>query len=1208
MTIFSLRTYLKISLCLLALVLLLNSEAATTTSLAQSTFSKAFFPATIGPGSVSTLTFTITNNASDPATMLDFTDNLPQGVTIAAPANTNNTCADGILTAPDGGSTITYTDGSIPGSSTCTISVDVTSNIVGVHQNISGDLTSSAGNSGNAIADLTVDAAYPGFSKSFSPGEVHLGQKSTLTLTIDNTASSASVTYLTFTDNLPIGLEIADPANASTTCGGHTQTLAATSGTSTVSLTANGAPFQGFEVILAGETCTVTVDVVTTGIGTLINSSGELTFSNSQGANGSSGKANAALEVTADKIQLVKTFTDDPVPPGRNVTLEFNITNFDRINTATAIAFSDDLGAALTGLTFDSLLSNDCGGSVGGVGTDAITFSGGNLAPETFCTIVTSLAVPTAATPGAYTNMTNAITAMMDGSPITGNVAIADLFVEPVPILTKEFLEDGTLAPDPVINAGDDIVIRFTIENTSLTSGATDIAFIDELTTFLPFPVMASLPPTPDPPCGAGSSLTFVYPDTEEQGLSLTGGNLAVAPGAGSTCTFDVTITVPEDVGPGVYVNTTEEITAMVDGNTRIGEPASDTFTVIAAPDLTKSFIDDPVAPGSTVTMEFTLSYPPDASGDATNITFTDDLAPVLSGLTASLPASPDPPCGTGSSLTGSAGDTFLTLSNGTLSPGTDCIFQVTLDVPAGAASGYHTNTTSDVAATVEGLSATSSSATDDLVIANLLFSKEFIGDPALPNDQLTLRFTIENLSQTLDATDAFFTDNLSAELSGLAAVAPLPIAPCGGTLSGTTFLIFVGGSIPAGQTCSFDVTVQVPGSATDGIYRNTTSSLTATIDSSQVIIDPATDVLIVDTQRLGLSKSFTNDPVEPGDNVNLEFTINNLDTANSVSNIAFTDDLDAALSGLTFDSLSANDCGGTVSGTGTTDITFSGGSLGAGAACTINVTLTVPSSGSLKAVATNETSQVTGEIGGVAVSGGSATDDLAINTLQFSKAFDGPSTATGNPTLTFTITNLDSDNAVNAIAFADDLAATLSGLVATGLPQTDICGAGSEISGTSFLVFTGGNLLPGSSCSIDVPLQVPATVNAGSYLNTTSDLFSDGLVKSAPATATLVIEPPPTFGKTFSPDSIGAGQISTLVFTIDNAASTLAASSLNFTDNLPAGVVVATPANESATCGGTLTATAGTSVIGYSGGSVPAGANCMVSVERCGQFGRYVC
>ena len=90
-----------------------------------------------------------------------------------------------------------------------------------------------------------------------------------------------------------------------------------------------------------------------------------------------------------------------------------------------------------------------------------------------------------------------------------------------------------------------------------------------------------------------------------------------------------------------------------------------------------------------------------------------------------------------------------------------------------------------------------------------------------------------------------------------------------------------------------------------------------------------------------------------------------------------------------------------------------------------------------------------------------------------------------------------------------------------------------------------------------------------------------------------------PLFSKAFAPNPITSGGASTLTFTIDDTNATFAADSLTFTDNLPAGVVVANPANASTTCsGGTLTAVAGSGVISYSGGSVSAGATCTISVD----------
>jgi len=1055
-------------------------------------FIKAFAPDTIGPGSTTSLVFTIDNSDyPEPVDDLSFTDNLPVGVTIAAPAMASTTCDEGTVSAPDGGSTITLSGARLGAFQSCSITVDVTSSTTGVHTNTTGDLTSSAGNSGTATDDLTVDANLPGFSKSFAPDSIPLGGRSTLTFTIDNSANAAAVANLDFTDNLPTGMAIADPANAATDCvsaGLPDTTLTATPGTNVITLDANGAAIGGYQVLPAGATCTVTTDVVATGAGMLDNVSGDLLADFV-----SSGKASDTLDVTVTPIALTKSFTDDPVPPGGAVTLEFTIDNFDRSDSATSISFTDDLNATLAGLTFDSLLLNDCGGSVSGVGTTDITLSGGTLGPEGSCTIRTSLAVPPGATPGAYTNTTGAITADVDGSPVMGNQASDVLFAEPVPVLTKEFLESGTLNPDPVINAGDDVVIRFTVSNTSQTSMATDITFLDELTDggpntgFLPFPVTVTLPPVPDPPCGGQSSLALVSVGFNGQGLELTGGTLAAAGSAGDSCTFDVTLTIPETFPPGIYTNITEEITAIVDDFPVTGPPASDDLTIIAAPALTKSFIDDPVAPGGTATLEFTLEYPADASGDATGIAFTDDLNAALSGLAATgLPANDI--CGGGSQLTGT---TNLSFTGGTLTPGGSCTFSVPVDVPAGAAAGSHANATSEVSATVQGLMTTSSAASDDLDVAGLFFTKEFIDDPVIAGDTTTLRFTIDNVHPTDDATITFFTDNLAADLPGLAATGPPSVDDCGGSLSGTTFLTYTGGSVTSGQSCTIDVEVLVPPGAADGTYANVTSNLSAN-QGGTVSIDPATDTLTVNSNLLQLTKEFTDDPVQASGTATLEFTLTNLDAGEAASGIAFTDDLNSALLGLAATDLPKSVCGGTVDAipdTGTVD--FSGGSLGAGGSCQFDVSVLVPS-GASPAAYTNTTSGVTGTIGGLAVTGDPANDTLVVSPpLTLVKSFtNDPVLPGGTVDLEFTIAYGGDDGSATDIAFTDDLDTTLSGLVATGLPANDVCGTGSQLSGTSTLSFTGGTVDAQSSCTFTVTLDVPLDAPESTVLrNVTSEI-----------------------------------------------------------------------------------------------------------------------
>jgi hypothetical protein len=1150
------------------------------------TFGKTFNPSTIGPGSVSVLRFDITNPVPSGVTDIAFTDVLPAGMTIATPATAFTNCTDAFLSAPDGGTTINFSGARLGASSACIVSVNVTATATGL--NASGDLTSSAGNSGSAAATLTVDTGRPGFSKSFAPGSIPRGGTSILTLTVDNSANVANVYFMNFVDALPPGMVIATPSNASTDCENPAlpATLTAASGTNLIQLYAPGSA-PTYPTLVAGSTCTVTVDVTTESTGSFANTTGPL-FSGPSSE--SSGIATAALDVPVEFIG--KSFTDDPAIPGGIVTLEFTITNLDRDDPATNISFTDDLEAVLPGLTTSATPVPDvcgAGSSLDLVPPGLLRLTGGNLPVSGTCTFDVTLDVPVAATSGAYVNTTSAITMDIGGSPVVGNTAADTLIVNTAPVLTKEFVDDP-------VGGGNPVTLSFTITNSSTTSAATEIEFIDELTTFLPQPVSVSLPSTP---CGAGSVMALISLGTDRQGLSLTGGDL----GAGESCTFDVGIDVPVGMPSGSYINVTTPVVATVGGETVAGFPAIDTLEVVGGPRLLKEFTDDPVAPGGTVNLEFALTHDPNAPADATGIAFTDDLDAMLSGLTATgLPASDI--CGPGSQISGTSS---LSFTGGILGPGETCTFNVTLQVPASASSGPHTNTTSGVTATVAGTPVAEFPATDDLMIAGLDFSKEFTDDPAFPGGTVTLDFTIQNISPVENATGIQFTDNLDGVFPGLAPTG-LPLSNiCGaGSLLnavGNT-LVFSGGNLLFGESCTFSVVLDLPGGAPSDSYPNVTSSLFATMNGVPVIFPPAADVLVVSEGRLAMTKEFTDDPVLPGGTANLEFTITNLDAANGATAIAFTDDLDAAIGGLAATGLPLNDAcgaGSQISGTGL--LSFTGGTLAAGASCTFSVSLQVPGAAPAGAH-TNVTSQVTGDIGGFPATGDPASDDLLVvsaGSLSITKSFtDDPVLPGDTVNLEFTISNIGGSSGATAVTFSDDLDAALSGLVATGLPMNDVCGAGSQISGAGLLSFTGGAVPAGGSCSFIVPLQVPAAAPGGAHTNVTSQVTGDVAgfpVSGSPAVDDLLVNRL-VLSKAFG-GPVPAGENTTLMFTIENLDVNSGVTDISFTDDLdavvPGMVAIELPAADVCGAGSLIS---GTSLLTFSGGILAAAGSCTFTVD----------
>ena len=280
-----------------------------TSALAQVSFSSDFQPSTIGPGSISTLTFTITNPTATPVMDLAFSNTLPSGVTIATPAKATTTCVNALISAADGGLSFSMFGGRVGALSACTVRVDVTSAAPATYNNQSGDLTHSEGNSGPTTALLTVDANRPGFTKSFAPTTIRPGGVSTLTFTVIDPGTTGFFNF-DFSDPLPLGMVVSASPDASTDC--ENANFAPTPGASSLSFSAfNTTP---------GLTCFVSVDVTTTAAGTFGNTSNALNSS----ARGNGGKAGAVLQVELRNV--LKRFVDDPAPPGGTVTVEYTLT------------------------------------------------------------------------------------------------------------------------------------------------------------------------------------------------------------------------------------------------------------------------------------------------------------------------------------------------------------------------------------------------------------------------------------------------------------------------------------------------------------------------------------------------------------------------------------------------------------------------------------------------------------------------------------------------------------------------------------------------------------------------------------------------------------------------------------------------------------------------------------------------------------------
>jgi len=398
--------------------------------------SMSFVPAMIDPGGVSRLTYRLENGSEVAATSVDLSDTLPDGVVVADPPNERQICAGGTLTAAAGDGGVSYSGGGIVGRVSCTIAVDVTSAAAGIYLNGTESVTSSLGTSTPAEAILTVGAAaVPVFSKAFSPDTVDPGGESTLTFTIDNTANAIDVGSLAFTDDFPDGLVMTGTPNASAACG-----ALATLGASETSLTFSDGS------IVAGQTCTISVEVGALRAGTLENLSGDLTSDLPDAAPG----ASATLTVNEMPLQVRLSFLPSRIGAGGVSRLTYVLDNEAPVS-ATSVSLSDTLPTGIV-VASEPNAQTTCGGTLlAPAGGGEISLSGGSV--NDTCTIAVDV---TSAAAGSYPNIPESGTSSLGTSRSVETTLTVDPAVAPG--FTKSF-SPATVDPGGVST------LTFTIDN-----------------------------------------------------------------------------------------------------------------------------------------------------------------------------------------------------------------------------------------------------------------------------------------------------------------------------------------------------------------------------------------------------------------------------------------------------------------------------------------------------------------------------------------------------------------------------------------------------------------------------------------------------------------------------------------------------------------------------------------------------------------------
>src|SRR5947209_17098685 len=324
-----------------------------------------------------------------------------------------------------------------------------------------------------------------------------------------------------------------------------------------------------------------------------------------------------------------------------------------------------------------------------------------------------------------------------------------------------------------------------------------------------------------------------------------------------------------------------------------------------------------------------------------------------------------------------------------------------------------------------------------------------------------------------------------------------------------------------------------------------------------------------------------------------LMFTTNNPWTYSSRSIVAFTVNWPAGLVVAATPNVTGS-CGtGTITAVaGSGSISLSGGTLTAspavGSTCNFSVDVAGTTAGrqSITIGVTTSTEGRTGATSNTAVLAVVASPSIA-------KVFNPAGIPlNGTTSLTFTITNPAANTvALTGVAFTDTLP---TGLTVANASAT-VCGGTLTTTNPTGIALTGATIAVNSQCQFSVTVTGAAS---GLYTNTTGNVTSTNGGTGNTASANLTVASPPTITKAFGAAQIPLNGTTSLTFTIQNPNTAVTLNGIAFTDNLPAGLLVATPNALSNTCGGTPTAVAGSGSISLSAGTLAASASCTVSVN----------
>ncbi len=1230
-----------------------NSSAASAPINFQSIgLQKSFSPGNFQVGGTSTLTITIENPSSSPYTGVSFTDDLPDGLTIV-PTPEPNQCG-GTVTYSSG--SLTLENGVVPSGTpqdpgTCTISATVTSSVAGSFTNTipaySLDTDQGATNVTDESSNVGVYGEGEGVtgSKRFSPTTIGVDGISRLAINI-RAPQDTALTGFNLTDALPEGVQVSSNPNATKNSNCSGGSFNPTPGDVLLSYTGGTIP--------AGALCTLAVDVTAADPGRYENIISPANITNNENRNLS---GNITRTLTVSGLGVSKSFYPSSVSiNGLSVlTVVLENVNFSQLED---VAFSDTLPSGVV-LADDPQASTTCVDATVNAsgGGSAFSISGGKIPAQVgevpgICTVNvtvkglttgskrnriptgdvtgtlqgTSSVVSNPANADAYitvedltvavvksfdpltvfggaastmtVRLTNPNNAPLDNISFTDNLPQSEDPENPGgmhianPIQANTGSCGGTISASPgaesfaysggtlAANESCEISIQVTMD---VGGNLTNTIPIDGVTTnngaHNPQSASATLTNLPGVSItkyffnnpileGIGNISTLViylqntgnvnltglgFTDTLPDGvevatppepdqcggtLSTTSNTITLQDGSllsETDCTIQVAVTAPD---PGTYENCISSGALSSDQEATNADPTCDTLVVeqtLLPPSISKQFAPDPVAVDEVSALTFIITNP--NASTLSGVSFQDNFPTGL--VRAGIPNVSQ--CGG----TVASTETSVQLQDGVIPSDSSCSVVIAVKASTG---GDYLNTSEAVTANETGEGNTASDTLQ--VLAPPIFSKEFSPDPITAGATTTLTFTLTNPAEnTLPLEGIAFTDVFPTGVVR----ASLPVEEqCEGTVTSTDNSITLSdGDLAVGATCNVAIEVTAPNG---GTYENISQPVTSTNGGEG---STATDILTVNGVGLSLLKTSLSENYKAvGDEITYQYQLTN--TGNATLLAPFTVDDDKISSQIV--------CGSTTE-------------LEPGSSILCNAIYTIEQADiDKKSVVNTATANAKDEIGEDVVSNKSSVEvKYAGLTLQKTTNTQSYLDAGDSIKYTYILTNTGAVSLYAPFQVIDD-----------HFVDPLVCGSATSLA-------PGAVLTCSQTYTVTEPDVLAGSVTNLAYANAKDAREGGDDVRSNNDDVTVFKVFAPTISKLFTPDSIQAGSLSTLTFTIQNP-NTVSLTGVSFVDNLPTGV---TPAStpQASQCGGTVSYDSGNNRITLNDGFIIPEGSCTVSV-----------